>query len=295
MLIRGAGDHRRAPRQGGAAAHARGEPVRQRRASAGSAGRRGTSARCAAMADAARDAAGKYEEATRRAPLAGDACSTCAGRVIALRSTGGLSFLRLRDRTGEIQLLVSEADAGRRLRAPRGHRRRRRGRGRGAAHGEQARGAVDRAAPPAPRDQGLPPAAREVARADRRGAPVPAAVRRPRREPRGGRRVPRAQRHRARACGPPRRARLPRGGDADDAHPHRRRRGAAVRHAPQRARHAPLHADRAGALPEAPRRAAGSSACTRSGAATGTRGSARGTTPSSRCSSSTRRTPRTTT
>ena len=31
---------------------------------------------------------------------------------MALRSTGGLSFLRLRDRTGEIQLLVSEAALG---------------------------------------------------------------------------------------------------------------------------------------------------------------------------------------
>ena len=34
------------------------------------------------------------------------------GRVIALRSTGGLSFIRLRDRTGEIQLLVSEEALG---------------------------------------------------------------------------------------------------------------------------------------------------------------------------------------
>jgi lysyl-tRNA synthetase class 2 len=34
------------------------------------------------------------------------------GRVIAFRSTGGLSFLRLRDRTGELQLLVSEATLG---------------------------------------------------------------------------------------------------------------------------------------------------------------------------------------
>ena len=34
------------------------------------------------------------------------------GRVIAHRSTGGLSFLRLRDRTGELQLLVSEATLG---------------------------------------------------------------------------------------------------------------------------------------------------------------------------------------
>ena len=34
------------------------------------------------------------------------------GRVIALRSTGGLTFIRLRDQTGEIQLLISEAVMG---------------------------------------------------------------------------------------------------------------------------------------------------------------------------------------
>lgn len=34
------------------------------------------------------------------------------GRVVAFRSAGGLSFLRLRDRTGEVQLLVSEAAIG---------------------------------------------------------------------------------------------------------------------------------------------------------------------------------------
>jgi lysyl-tRNA synthetase class 2 len=34
------------------------------------------------------------------------------GRVLAHRSTGGLSFLRLRDRTGELQLLVSQATLG---------------------------------------------------------------------------------------------------------------------------------------------------------------------------------------
>jgi lysyl-tRNA synthetase class 2 len=32
-----------------------------------------------------------------------------AGRVVALRSTGGLSFIRLRDRTGEIQLMLDES------------------------------------------------------------------------------------------------------------------------------------------------------------------------------------------
>ncbi|MCL2776716.1 MAG: lysine--tRNA ligase [Polyangiaceae bacterium] len=34
------------------------------------------------------------------------------GRVVAQRSTGGLSFLRLRDRTGEMQLLVAKATLG---------------------------------------------------------------------------------------------------------------------------------------------------------------------------------------
>jgi lysyl-tRNA synthetase class 2 len=64
-----------------------------------------------AVADGARDAAGRYDEAKVRA-AAGEALLHVRGRVIALRSTGGLSFLRLRDRTGEIQLLVSEAALG---------------------------------------------------------------------------------------------------------------------------------------------------------------------------------------
>ncbi len=49
----------------------------------------------------------------------------------------------------------------------------------------------------------------------------------------------------------PRRARLPRGRDADDAFDPRRRGGAPVRHPPQRARPGPLHAHRARAVPEA--------------------------------------------
>jgi lysyl-tRNA synthetase, class II len=63
------------------------------------------------VADAARDAAGHYEEARVRS-LAHDALFHVRGRVVAFRSTGGLSFLRLRDRTGEIQLLVSQAVLG---------------------------------------------------------------------------------------------------------------------------------------------------------------------------------------
>src|ERR1019366_7598806 len=61
--------------------------------------------------DIAQVAAGRYDESRVRA-LVGDEVFHVRGRVIALRSTGGLSFIRLRDRTGEIQLLVSEAALG---------------------------------------------------------------------------------------------------------------------------------------------------------------------------------------
>src|SRR5580704_8376521 len=57
-----------------------------------------------AIVVAARDPAGRYDEGRVRS-IAGDARLHVRGRVMALRSTGGLSFLRLRDRTGEIQLL----------------------------------------------------------------------------------------------------------------------------------------------------------------------------------------------
>jgi lysyl-tRNA synthetase class 2 len=64
-----------------------------------------------ALADAARDAAGRYDEARVRALSEGSLLHV-RGRIIALRSTGGLSFLRIRDRTGEIQLLVGQATLG---------------------------------------------------------------------------------------------------------------------------------------------------------------------------------------
>src|ERR1700734_2503153 len=64
-----------------------------------------------ALAEPARDASGKYEE-ERVVALAGHRLLHVRGRVIVLRSSGGLSFLRLRDRTGDIQLLVSEATLG---------------------------------------------------------------------------------------------------------------------------------------------------------------------------------------
>jgi lysyl-tRNA synthetase, class II len=64
-----------------------------------------------ARANDARGADGKYAEAKVK-ELASSATFHIRGRIIALRSTGGLSFIRLRDRTGEIQLLLSEAAMG---------------------------------------------------------------------------------------------------------------------------------------------------------------------------------------
>lgn len=64
-----------------------------------------------AKAAAARGEGGKYAEEAVKAATEG-AVFHVRGRVVAFRSTGGLSFLRLRDRTGEIQLLVSEAQMG---------------------------------------------------------------------------------------------------------------------------------------------------------------------------------------
>ncbi|MCW5836789.1 MAG: lysine--tRNA ligase [Labilithrix sp.] len=64
-----------------------------------------------AKAEAARGEDGKYAEDRVKAATK-DALFHVRGRVIAFRSTGGLTFLRLRDRTGEVQLLVSEASLG---------------------------------------------------------------------------------------------------------------------------------------------------------------------------------------
>jgi len=62
-------------------------------------------------AAAARDDAGRYDE-TRVRTAVGETLWHVRGRVIALRSTGGLSFVRLRDRTGEIQLLLNQTRLG---------------------------------------------------------------------------------------------------------------------------------------------------------------------------------------
>ena len=67
-------------------------------------------------ASAAKGDDGKYAEDKVRAatknPDGTTALFHVRGRVIALRGTGGLSFIRLRDRTGEVQLLMSESAMG---------------------------------------------------------------------------------------------------------------------------------------------------------------------------------------
>ena len=54
---------------------------------------------------------GRYAEELVKKATAGTLFHV-RGRIVALRSTGGLSFLRLRDRTGELQLLISESKLG---------------------------------------------------------------------------------------------------------------------------------------------------------------------------------------
>jgi lysyl-tRNA synthetase class 2 len=64
-----------------------------------------------ARAAAGKGEGGKYLEAEVKEATKG-LVPHVRGRVIAFRSTGGLSFLKLRDRTGELQLLISEAALG---------------------------------------------------------------------------------------------------------------------------------------------------------------------------------------
>ncbi|HEY1956124.1 MAG TPA: lysine--tRNA ligase [Polyangiaceae bacterium] len=62
-----------------------------------------------AAAGSARAEGGKYD--TAKVDALGKT-SHVAGRVIALRSAGALSFVRLRDRTGELQLLLDQSKLG---------------------------------------------------------------------------------------------------------------------------------------------------------------------------------------
>ena len=182
-----------------------------------------------------------------------------AGRIVAYRGFGKAAFVKLLDRTGEIQVwirkdLIGDAAFALWKLVERGDfigvvgsptiTRPKNGAGELTIVAENVV-VLTKATRPLPEKwHGL---------SDRRD-PLPPALRRPDREPRGARGVPQAQRDRARHPPLPRRARLPRGRDADDAPDRRRRRGAAVQDPPQRARPRPQHAHRARAVPQAPGR-----------------------------------------
>ena len=124
----------------------------------------------------------------------------------------------------------------------------------GHAVQDQDRRAVGQGDVAAAAGEGAAAAAGEVPRPDRPGAALPAALRRPHHQSGVARRVRQALADRAGDPRVLRRPRLSRSRDADDAPDPRRRGGAAVRHASQRARHGALPAHRAGALSQAARR-----------------------------------------
>ena len=139
-----------------------------------------------------------------------------------------------------------------------------------------------------------PAAAREVARPAGRRDPLSPALPRSDREPG---QPPRVRSAREGRDGDPARSSTPRlrgSRDAGDAADRRRRGGAAVCDAPQRARHGPLPAHRAGAVPQAPGRRRHGAGLRAGAQLPERRACRRSTTPSSRCSSSIRPTPTTT-
>ena len=214
-----------------------------------------------------------------------------------LRRHGRLDFVDLRDETGTIQLFVPASELGEdALDDLRRARPRRLGRRRRAPCDHPASGELSVKV-----DgfellvEGAAPAARQVARPHRRRDPLPPALRRPhrqrraradlrdpldrdRRDPRRARSSAASSRSRRRCC-----SRC------------RRRDGAPVHHAPQRARHRPVPAHRARAAPQAADRRR-LRAGLRDRPHLPQRGlSTPATTPSSRCSRSTRRSATTTT
>ena len=176
-----------------------------------------------------------------------------AGRMMLKRVMGKASFATLQDMSGRIQLYITrdalgEADV-RGLQALGSGRHPRR---RGHAVPHQDRRAVHQGRAAAAARQVAAPAAGEVPRPGRPGAEVPPALPRPDHQ-RGH--APGVRGALAGDPGDPRvlrRARLSRGRNADDAAAARRRGGAALRHASQRAGHAAVPAHRAGAVSQAP-------------------------------------------
>ncbi len=208
-----------------------------------------------AIAATVSDLRARFEPAAAETLETDKPAAATAGRVLALRTAGKAGFLDLSDGLTRIQVYVRRdavgdaafelyraLDLGDWIGVEGEIFRTRTGR------------ALDQGASPDVSRQVLPSAAREVARPEGRRAALPAALPRSRRQSRlaAGLRAARSDR----PLDPPipRRARVSRGRDADDAADRGRRDRAAVRDAPQRARHGALPSHRAGALSEAPRR-----------------------------------------
>ena len=186
-----------------------------------------------------------------------------AGRLMVKRVMGGTSFVKLQDRSGQIQLMLKRDRLGEALY---GEFKKWDFGDIVAARGEliktQDRRAVGRRRrAPAAREVAAA-AAGEVARHHGCRDEAAAALRRSHHERRDARGVSAPQRADPLHPQLPRRARFHRGRDADDAADPGRRDGAAVRDASQRARRDALPAHRAGALPEAACSSAASSAST---------------------------------
>ena len=177
-----------------------------------------------------------------------------AGRIVAHRGFGKATFVKLRDRSGELQVYVKKDTVGeadyelfRKLE-------------RGDFIGARGPAFITRTGEltilcrvlPDPH-QVHPPPAREVARPAGRGAALPAALRRSHRQPRGAGGLPQAHRDRPPDPAVPRRTRVPRGRDPHPPEHRRRRGGAALPHPPQRPRSGARHAHRARALSQAAR------------------------------------------
>ena len=241
----------------------------------------------------ARGLAERLGERRATSELKGFGPVSLAGRIVAMRHHGKTCFAHLMDQTGRIQLYARadglgdeyarfvELDTGDFVGVTGEMFRTRTGELTVAVKTFSVPRQVAAAAP------------REVARPEGRRDALPAALRRSHRQRRVARDL-----HDARAARPgdprvPRRARVPRGRDADDAADPRRRDRPAVQDPSQRARTwISTCASRPSSISSGCWSAA-SSGSTRSTGTSATRGPRRCTTPSSRRSSSTRRTPTT--
>ena len=219
-----------------------------------------------------------------------------AGRVLLKRDQGKLVFAKLRDGTGELQLFVSQGELGDDAFARFGDEV-----DRGdwvGVEGTVMKTKLGELSVNVSSFQllveGAAAAAREVARPLRHRHALPPALRRPHRQRRGAPRVRRPVRRGRARCG---RFLAERGFiEVETPVLHPIAGGATARpfiDASQRARRRALPAHRARALPEAAHRRRLRPACSSSRACSATRACRPGTIPSSRCSSSTRRSPTT--